>query len=60
VVKKSHLIITYVFADEEGVKNLTEHIEDIAVINLWFNVDWKKLRGIIELFDEMRTIITRK
>ena len=60
MVKKPHLIIMYVFADEEGVKNLTEHIEDIAVINLWFNVDWKKLRKMVELFDEMQTIITRK
>ena len=60
VVKKPHLIIMYVFADEEEVKNLTEHIEDITVINMRFNVDWEKLREIFELFDEMQTIITRK
>ncbi len=50
----------YVYADEEDVRNLTEHLEDIATINARFNLDWKKLREIAELFDELQTIIVRK
>jgi len=60
LVRTLHLVIMYVYADEEDVRNLTEHLEDIATINARFNLDWKKLREIAELFDELQTIIVRK
>jgi len=60
VIKKPHLIVMCIFADEEEVRNLTEHIEDVAAINMRFNLDWKKLREIVELLDEMQTIIIRR
>lgn len=49
-----------IFADDEEVRSLTEHMEDVAAINMRFNLDWKKLREIVELLDEMQTIIIRR
>ncbi|MHA1581527.1 MAG: hypothetical protein ACTSYM_03350 [Candidatus Baldrarchaeia archaeon] len=60
VIKEPHLIVMCISADEEEVRNLTEHMEDVATINMRFNLNWKKLREIVELLDEMQTIIIRK
>ncbi len=60
VVKKPHLIVMCIFADEEEVRSLTEHMEDVAAINMRFNLNWKKLRETVELLDEMQTIIIRR
>jgi len=60
VIKKPHLIVMRISADDEEVRNLTEHMEDVAAINMRFNLDWKKLREIVELLDEMQTIIIRR
>ena len=42
-----------IFIYEGEVRNLTEHIEDVATINMRFKLDWRKLREIVELLDEM-------